>query len=190
MKEIKLSIKGPFGLVGKNNLFDSLERDSCGIYFFTIKTKEKYLIEYVGITTRSFKGRFLEHMREMLSGGYRLYDYKKLKENKNFVVWNGRYGKNPGSIVEFLNNYKKYFKIIEKQLKEIQIFYISLKVDKRILERVEGKIYQILKASKDKRINTFIEGVRSAPRFKQEKIIKIDLGKNLFIPEIPEELEV
>lgn len=190
MKEINYLIKGPFGLVGKDNLFDSPDGDSSGIYFFTIKIKEKYLIEYVGITSRNFKDRFVEHIREILSGGYRLYDFTKLHKNKAFVVWKGRYGKEQGDVKEFLNNYPKYTKIINKQLKETKIFLIPLKADKRILERIEGKIYQILKASDDKRINIFIEGVRSTPRLKQEKVIKINLGKNLFIPEIPGELEV
>ena len=190
MLEINSKMKGPFNLVGDENLFKSIEADSSGIYFFTISVENRYLIEYVGITTRSFKKRFLEHIRELLSGGYQLYDFKRLLEHKTFVVWKGRYGKGSDDISVFLDNYLYFSKIIENQIKEFKIFLIPLNEDRRILERIEGGIYQILKEKNDKRIMTFIKGVRSSPKRNDEELINFTLTSNALSSEIPDSFKI
>jgi len=187
---IKLKIKGPFTLVGDNSLFDIAEGDLSGLYIFTIKVGNRYLIEYIGITTRNFKTRFLEHISELLSGGYQLYDIEKLKNNKEFVVWKGRYGDDTDDVTAFLNNYEYFSQIVKKQLQEFKIFLIPLKTEKRILERIEGKIYKILRTNNDERITTFIKGVRSNPRRRNEKLINIKIEPNILSSEIPNNLEV
>ena len=187
---IKLKIKGPFTLVGDNSLFDIAEGNLSGLYIFAIKVKNRYLIEYVGITTRNFKTRFLEHIRELLSGGYQLYDMEKLKNNKEFVVWKGRYGEDPDDIIAFLNNYKYFSQIIRQQLQEFKIFLIPSKVEKRILERIEGKVYEILRKNNNKQIMAFIKGVRCNPRRKNEKLINIQIEPNILLQEVPNNFEV
>ena len=187
---IKLKIKGPFSLVGNNSLFDTAESNLSGLYIFTIKVKDHYLIEYVGITTRNFKTRFLEHISELLSGGYQLYDMKKLRNNKEFVVWKGRYGEDTDDITVFLNNYRYFSQIIKQQLQEFKIFLIPLRAEKRILERIEAKIYEILRENNDKQIMVFIKGVRSNPRRKDEKLINVQIDPNILSPEVPSNLEI
>jgi len=187
---IKLKIKGPFNLVGDNSLFDVEESNLSGLYIFTIKVKDCYLIEYVGITTRDFKTRFLEHISQLLSGGYQLYDIEKLRDNKEFLVWKGKYGENTDDITAFLNNYQYFSQIIKQQLQEFKIFLIPLTSEKRILERIEGKIYKVLRENNNKQIMTFIKGVRSSPRREDEELINVQIEHNILSPEIPSNFEV
>jgi hypothetical protein len=190
MEEIKLKMIGPIGLVGEKNIFNIPETNSSGIYFFTFKIEDRYLIEYVGITTRNFNTRFLEHVRELSSGGYKLYDFEKMKNGEEFVVFNGRYGKDADNIVTFLNNYKNYSQIIENHIHELNIFLIPLDKEKRILERIEGKLYQILKEKNDQKIMTFIKGVISKPRYENENPINVKIGENPLSLEIPDNFEI
>ena len=187
---IELKIKGPFNLVGDNSLFDTIESNLSGLYIFTIKVKDCYLIEYVGITTRDFKTRFLEHISQLLSGGYQLYDMEKLRDNKEFLVWKGKYGEGIDDITVFLNNYQYFSQIIKQQLQEFKIFLIPLTAEKRILERIESKIYEALRENNNEQIMTFIKGVRSNPRRKDEKLINVQIEHNILLPEIPSNFEI
>jgi len=190
MKNIDLSIKGPFNLIGPKTIFNIPENKLFGIYFFTIKVKNKYLIEYIGITKRNYLTRLKEHMKELMSGGYQLYDFKKIREDKEFLVWKGRYGKDVDDITVFLNNYQKFSQVIKKQLSEFKIFLIPLNENRRILERVEGKIYKILKENNNKLTKIFIKGVKSSSRRQNEKLIKIEIKLNKFLLELPNSFEI
>lgn len=188
--EIILKLKGPFSLTGQESLFKVKEIKLSGLYVFTFKIEDKYLIEYVGITTRDFKTRFLEHIRELLSGGYKLYDFQKLKNNESFLTWKGRYDNDNYDIVDFLDNYPYFSDIINKQFQELKIFLIPLSVEKRILERIEGEIYKILRKQNDKRIMTFIKGVKSKPRLNKEQPITVRLESNNLLLNMPNIFEV
>ena len=190
MVEIKLKIKGPFTLVGYNSLFNAPENNLSGLYVFSIKLKDKYLIEYVGITTRDFRTRLLEHLRELLSGGYQLYDLQKLENNEPFVVWKGRYGKDVDDNTVFLDNYSYFSRVIKQQLQELKIFLIPLKAEKRILERIEGGIYKILREQNNEQTMVFIKGVRFNPKHKNEKPVTVEVAPNSLLSELPSNLEI
>jgi len=190
MEKIKMKIIGPFDLVGEENLFNTTETKFPGIYIFTFEISDKYLIEYIGITTISFGARFLEHIKELCSGGYQLYDFQKMKDNKEFVVFNGRYGTDTDDVTKFLNNYDYYSQIIKKQIHELKIFLIPLDREKRILERIEGRLYQILREKKDEKVMTFIKGVRSNPKRENERSIIVKIEPNLLSSQIPTNLEI
>lgn len=131
MEDMKMKMIGPFSLVGEKNLFNTPEANSPGIYISTFKINDKYLIEYVGITTKSFSERFLGHIKEYSSGGYKLYDFQKMKDNKEFVVLKGRFGKDKDNITKFLNNYDYYSQIIKELIHELKIFLIPLDREER-----------------------------------------------------------
>ncbi len=190
MEEIKMKMVGPFNLVGEENLFNIPEANSPGIYIFTFKINGKYLIEYIGITTRSISTRFLEHIRELFSGGYQLYDFQKMKDNEEFVVLKGRYGRDTDDITKFLNNYDYYSQIIKEHIHELKVFLIPLDKERRILERIEGRLYQILRERKDEKVMTFIKGVRSNPKRENERSIIVIIKPNLLSSEIPTNLEI
>lgn len=190
MEKIKTKMIGPFDLIGEKNLFNTPEANSPGIYISTFKINDKYLIEYIGITTKGFSKRFLEHIKEWSSGGYKLYDFQKMKDNKEFVVLKGRFGKDKDDISKFLNNYDYYSQIIKELIHELKIFLMPLNKERRILERIEGRLYQILREKKDEKVMTFIKGVRSRPKRENERSIIVIIEPNLLSPEIPTNLEI
>jgi len=190
MKEINLKMIGPIDLIGEKNIFNIPETKSPGIYFFTFKIGDEYLIEYIGITTRSFNSRFLEHLQELLSGGYQFYDLQKMRDEKDFVVFKGRYGKETDDISKFLSNYEYYSGLLKEQMQELKIFLMPLDKEKRILERIEGKLYQILRDKKDKRVMKFIKGVRSSPKRDNERPMNVTIEPNLLASQIPSSFEV
>ena len=190
MEEIKMKMVGPFNLVGEKNLFNTPKANSPGIYISTFRINDKYLIEYVGITTRSISKRFIEHIEKYSSGGYKLYDFQKMKDNKEFVVLKGRFGKNKYNITKFLNNYDYYSQRIKELIHELKVFLIPLDKEERILERIEGRLYQILREKKDEKVMAFIEGVRSRPKRENERSIIVIIEPNLLSSEIPSNLEI
>jgi hypothetical protein len=190
MSKICSKMKGPFSLIGKENIFNSRSSDLSGIYFFTFYIGDLILIEYTGITTRSFKERFLEHIKELLSGGYKIYDLGKLRNNKEFVIWNGRYGKDTDNMSVFFNNYNNFSQFIYQQIKNLKIYLLPLNKEKRIIERIEGKIYKFLKEQNDDRTMTFIKGVRSNPKYNNEELINFKILNNFLSSEIPDEFTI
>jgi hypothetical protein len=189
MSDIKLDIQGPFALVGENSILKAPEGGLSGLYLFTFKPKDKHIIEYVGITTRDFKTRLYEHIYNFLSGRYQLYDLEKLKNCKATVVWKGIYNNPNYDINDFLNNNVYYAKIVKQQLQEYSVFIIALNEDRRILERIEGSLYQILRKQNNGYTLTFLKGVRSIPK-REETPINVKVETNSLLSEIPERFEI
>lgn len=188
MKNINLKLNGPFKLTEFIEIPESL---NSGIYIFTIKIDKKYVIEYVGITARKFQQRFLEHIKEILSGGYVLYDLEKMKSvGDDFFVWNGRFGKNREKMSDFFKNYNNLSKVIKKQIEAFEIFTIPLKADKRILEIIEGEFYKVLRKDSNKITKKCLDGVNSSPIREGEKELFVKIENNMFFPEIPDNFTI
>jgi hypothetical protein len=190
VSEIIAKMHGPFGLIGENNLFQSEESFFPGIYFFTFEINNKILIEYIGITTRNFNKRFSEHIKELWSGGYQIYDFEKLENHQDFVIWKGRYGKDVDDISLFSDEKSTFSRSISKQIEKFKIYLIPLDRDKRILERIEGKLYEILRGKNNKIISTFIKGVKSNPRYSNEKLLDFEILNNSLLQEIPSKFTI
>ena len=176
--------------MGYNSIFRIKEKELNGLYFFTFKYNNEYLIEYVGITTRTYDIRFFEHVREFLSGGYKIYDLEMLLKGELLLIWNGRFGKKKDGISQFLDNYKEMASNVHSQLQAYKIFIAPMTGD-RILERIEGAIYEQLKISFDKRVRGFIDKeVRYKAKKKSENPIYIDLESEATLLGLPDMLEV
>ena len=175
--KIELNVEGPFCWVCNNTIFNAPESDLSGLYIFSIETHNGYLIEYVGITTRSFFERLCEHTREFLSGGYKIYEYEKFIKGVRASLWNGRFGKNKEKdVTKFLTRYGTLTSALLKQLGAYRVFVIPI-TDGRIAERLEGEMYQILKTSKLKQVREFIDNeVQYKVRESNEKPIKVKIN--------------
>lgn len=70
-----LTWHGPFTLLPSAEwLLDAQEAELAGIYLFTVPTEKDYLPQYVGMTTRSFRARVVEHIQCLLSGAYWIHN--------------------------------------------------------------------------------------------------------------------
>jgi hypothetical protein len=84
-------LKGPYSFYGEDNLFQENIDNFPGIYIWTIPYGKKFLINYIGITSRTIKIRNREHIRDQLSGMYAIYDSKEAKLGNEKIVWYGKY---------------------------------------------------------------------------------------------------
>lgn len=91
----KITFEGPFGLCGDHSklLFNEDISHSAGIYLWTFKFKERYLIDYIGETGKSFYQRMKDHMIQQMGGNYRICDPKALMNGKEKIIWNGLWRK-------------------------------------------------------------------------------------------------
>jgi len=138
---LKIEFSGPFGLLGNHNfiLFDQPICKSYGIYIWTARMNQSFIIEYIGMTTKTFKTRNMEHILNTFSGYYRICDSKMIKEGKIKIIWPGIIRKKNG-LSEFSDNYLKIAPFILKYLQTIEVFVATIKSERRIIERIEGAL--------------------------------------------------
>jgi uncharacterized protein YuzE len=187
-QKMELELKGPFAYLGEGGktIFEIPENQLHGLYFFTIKVGNRYLISYLGETSRDYLARFMEHTEKILSGKYQIYDAVLLQKGESFPIWRGQYGKNKEKdYVKFLNCYDKYSQMAYQELKLYQIFLLPVE-DKRFALRIEGALYKILESSKDSQVREFIEkGIKRSERTDIEDEILIEIqptGKLAGVP--------
>jgi hypothetical protein len=145
--EIQLKWEGPYALVGsesKKSIFEINSVDSCGIYLWTTKYSTKYLVNYVGMTSKSFKQRLIEHIEYYYTGKYTVYDTKHFT-NAELVA---RYIPK-GNILDFASKYREVSTLIDDYLKTLNIFIAPLKMEKIYLKKIESAIILQLKSYND-----------------------------------------
>ena len=187
-REINIRATGPFGWIGKKSIFNSSEDNALsGLYFFTVKIGKDYLIEYVGITKRSYLIRFEEHICEYLSGGYRICEPAGFSKGEHIALWQGRFGtKGEKDISKFLKKYNEVAPRIIEYLKTYSIFILPTKEPVDTLARIEGAIYEILKKSESEKAREFIEKeVRYKVRKPTEAPISIKINSDSFFVGLP-----
>jgi hypothetical protein len=152
MNSYSLNLEGPFKFYGKNNLFLNQNGIGRGIYFWTIKQKDKYLINYIGMTTKTFNERNKKHICELLSGNYHIYNIEEAMRSIEKIEWNGKWDENktdPESFGKFMENIDYYNRMTMLYLKEVDVFYLDFgeNPDKTHVETFEWKIATELRKS-------------------------------------------
>jgi hypothetical protein len=144
----RLDWQGPFILQGVqgNLLFDSPVAKQWGIYLFTVEYHNGYLIYFAGLTTRSFKQRCKEHIEAYRTGVYTIFDAKSFQQGKRVKVWHGFWFRKRTDEMEdeFLARCQKIESATEELLLTFRIFLAPLETEKRILERLEAAIMNVL----------------------------------------------
>ena len=70
---------GPYSIFPKGDIksiFNCEDFKLKGVYLWTIKHDNSYLVNYVGITSKSFIERLIEHLNNYYSGKFDIYDSK------------------------------------------------------------------------------------------------------------------
>ena len=181
-----LKLFGPFKLFGNTDrlLFDADISYKSGIYLWTIRYKNGYLIDYIGETGNTFRQRMKEHLIEILGGNYRICDPDMLLQGKEEIIWNGLWRKGTRDrIGEFIKNYKSYAPIIKRYIEIHDIFLAPLTVDRRKRQLIEGNIAKIIKEQKPQISNLFPADIRYVYNRKDSEegfIVKIECNENIF----------
>lgn len=162
--------RGPFSWLGfeSDNELPEIP-DVEGVYLFTFKFKDGFLLYGVGITN-STRIRIATHNREFRKGNYTVLDVQAAENGERKEIWHGwQYAKDHRS--EFEINKDLILKAVEQHLKACRI-YISEVSDKRKRERIEAAIMHNIYASKEPWSELSDRGMHLKERCNSEMPIK------------------
>lgn len=178
-KDLSIKFYGPF-LFGnglEKNLFKNALSQKAGVYLWTIKYKDGYLIDYIGETGRTFFLRMKEHLIQCLGGNDRVCDPKTLPIGKNKIIWNGMWRKGTrDSMPDFIDKYVVLAPKIQQYVKLVKIFVAPIDAKQRILQRIESALYFELRNNKEP-ISTFQDDdIRYLPKRPNEKAFRVEIS--------------
>jgi len=114
-----------------------------GVYLWTVKFRNGYLIYAAGLTRGPIRKRLTEHTRKYLRGDYNVLDIVKMRRGVRREIWHG-WNWNRKKRYEFKRRKTEIQEAVRKQLGGFRIFVADLGKKKRILERVEATIMNTL----------------------------------------------
>ena len=129
---------GPFSCPGYENK-NGLDEvpDIEGVYLFTIKYNDGYLVYGAGITN-STKKRLKTHVRKYKKGEYTVLDINSAEKGIRQEIWHGwQYAKQHQE--EYNERKAEILQFVDEQLTASRIFVAKI-VDKRTRERFEAAI--------------------------------------------------
>lgn len=142
--DIKIDWEGPFSVCSfglDKSIFDSEQNELKGIYLWTIKTHKGYLVNYVGITNKSFRQRFATHIEYLYSGKSIIHNLDLFLNGIREPIF-----KPSGNIVHFMNNYEKISQHLVEYIKCFSVFIAPVKdLNKQVLERIESSLILALR---------------------------------------------
>jgi hypothetical protein len=178
---VPLDFQGPFKLCGTEGklLFSREEAQLAGIYLWTVRFQDGFLVNYVGETKTSFHKRMKDHMIQCMGGNYRICDAEWLLKGERKILWNGMWRKGTRNLMPvFVERYVELAPKIKAYLQVLDIFVAPVQVDKRIRRRIEGAIAFSLR-QKLAPVGSFItEDVRYLSRKDGETPIQVMIGSN------------
>ncbi|MGH9834020.1 MAG: hypothetical protein ACRD9Y_13445 [Blastocatellia bacterium] len=187
-----LNWSGPFVLQGPdgNLLFDSPIASECGIYIFTVIHRDGFLIYLTGWTTRPFKKRLKEHMREYRKGTYTIFNTESLRNGKRDEIWHGMWTKRETNTREmkalFESRHQEINPAIENLLSTFRIFVAPLEAERRVLARIEAAIMNILYSSEEPFCSLPDKGMALAPRWASEQPFLVKSKAEVFLHALPQ----
>ena len=138
-----LHFYGPFTLVadGPDNLFKQENAELSGIYLWTFKGQDGYVIDYVGEAS-SIKERFIDHLRDQLNGRYSIYDPDKIRVGERVIQWKGYHWRKEERfrILDFIRNGEEHMRQLHHILKECRIFFAPIEATAEMRKRIESGI--------------------------------------------------
>ncbi|MCG8554464.1 MAG: hypothetical protein MJD61_04120 [Proteobacteria bacterium] len=135
-------------------LFDHPLGKETGIYVWTFPIDGQEYIHYVGQTTRTFAGRLAEHLACFLSGRYSILDSDELARGEQKLLWPGASSTEDhgAMLTEFVDQANVLVPKIEKLLRLLRFHIAPVKMDGRLLDRIEGTLGRYFQDHPDKGI--------------------------------------
>ena len=185
---LEINWHGPFSWIGYENQ-NNLDKipDIEGVYLWTFKYNDGYLIYCAGITN-STKKRFRSHTLEYKSGNYTVFVVEEAENGKRKEIWHGwSYAR--AHREEFNERKEEILNAVESQLKSFRVFVAKVP-DKRIRARFESAIMKNIYSSKETWSELADKGMHLAKKKNDETTIKIKNTTNYKIYGLPENLEI
>lgn len=175
---ISVRFNGPYSWTGDALplVSDCAESRSAGVYIWAVPTTVGELVQYVGQTGRSFRARFAEHLRDQISGLYRIYDVAELREGRKVALWPGIYG--PGvsrTAAPFVARLGEFVRPLQEYVGLVRFYLAKLDAPERIRCRTEAAIAASIQ-SQPAPVGTFYdEHVQYRGRLPSEEPIEVRL---------------
>ncbi|MFD2527514.1 hypothetical protein ACFSQD_16945 [Flavihumibacter stibioxidans] len=180
--------QGPFSWTGYENLnnLDPIP-DTEGIYLWTFRYKNGYLIYCAGITN-STKKRFRQHTLEYQSGNYTVFNVNEAEQGRRVEIWHGwSYARTHRE--EFNDRKEEILSAVEEQLKSFRVFVAQIP-DKRERARFEAAIMNSIYSSTEPWAELADRGMALSKRREDELLIVIKNISDSKIYGLPETLEI
>jgi hypothetical protein len=193
LESFEIHFHGPYGLAGQHErlLFGESISQKPGVYLWTVRTSEGFIVEYVGQTGESFSKRTKDHMIQTLGGNYRVCDPQLMRQGQAKVVWPGLWRKDTrGRMPEFAQRYLELAPAIQGYLDAIELFLAPVAGDRRLRERIEGAIALQIRGQSSPTGSLLPPDIRYRPRMQAEVPLSVDIECDRVVLGIPSQLVV
>lgn len=186
MNDITLRWSGPFSLVpsaDRPEIYGAKDAATSGIYLWALPFDGTYLVNYVGIASRSsVAARQDAHMRLYLSGKYTIYDPGEFVRARKVVIYDPRLG-----LSSFLSRYQELSQALIKHVQSVHLFFAPLAVEKVLLERIESSVIEALRGAGG-RTADFLDNFRTSRWVPNEQRVSVAVHGNPAFEGLPSEL--
>jgi hypothetical protein len=175
---LNLKWEGPFyfqNIHTDKSIFEAPISQQKGVYLWTVRKDEHCLINYVGITAKSFYERFMKHIEDMYCGKSSIYDIELLQKGikKPYYI-------PTGSVLDFAKVHKEIAPIINDYLNLFSIFLLPIESSKNVLERIESAI--IISLKNNNNVSSFLDNYKpSRLKLITDEPIEICFTNELFL---------
>ena len=160
----------------------------CGVYLFAVCHRNGYAIQGAGETTDTV-ARFKQHKRAFLCGEYTVLDIDELGRGIRKEVWHG-WGWTQQKRLEYARRKPEIDEAVQKQLAGLKIFVADIGPEKRMRQRLEAKVMDMLYEQPPPLCDLPDRGVFLARRRSTEKPITVTSISTASLYGIPEKFEI
>jgi len=191
---LRVSFVGPYSWPGASDapsLFDADIRREAGIYLWTVRLPDGFLVYYVGETGRSLESRMFEHYKEHASCMYHLYDPKRFARGEKVPLWPGRFDTSDRrTILECIQQHGRLSTVVAELTSLYRFLFAPLAGDQRIRRRVEAAIAYAL-YDVPGIVGMFQDvGIRYSPRRDDEHPVECEVLSSVVVLGLPSRLSV
>lgn len=190
MQRIDLAFEGPFGWFAgdRPSILDAPPARKPGIYLWTIVTEhDGELIYYVGETGREFRLRFAEHLKEQLSGCYRLNDPEAMRVGRREVLWLGLYGRSrETSLAGFVERLPVLAPALQTFVDLVRFHIAAFEGDTRLRKRIEAAIADHLYAQQGLAAEFQEQDIHYDRKLSEEPTVEVAVRSQVRLEGLPE----
>lgn len=182
--------RGPCSWPG-HNAHDPLP-DEPGVYLWTFRYGDGYLIYAAGITRRPMVKRFREHTRCYQNGTYTLFDLNEMQLGKRVEIWHGFWTRThpEEKHKEYEQRTDELAAAAQQQMASFAVFTAAVGTAPRILERFEAAIMESLYESEEPYCDIPDRGMQLAPRWRSESEIIVTNESDVVLYALPNEMVI
>jgi hypothetical protein len=191
---MRLHFDGPFQWITPDparSVFEAPQAGSPGIYLWTSRCADGYLVSYVGETGRDFRTRMQEHLREQLAGVYTIRDPEAFCSGSKAVLWRGQLGRTaePGGLVEYVRRLPDLVPALVGFIHAVHFHLAPTACDARLRRRVEAALAASFRAQGGRIAAFQDEGVRYDPLLAGEEPVVVACSAAVAIHGLPAQFE-